>query len=50
MEKQRETFNDRPVYSLSELTGSIKAVINKTYTRLANSSNISVNSQAVSFE
>lgn len=33
MEKQRETFNDRPVYSLSELTGSIKAVINKTYTR-----------------
>ena len=33
MEKQRETFNDRPVYSLSEITGSIKAVINKTYTR-----------------
>lgn len=33
MEKQRETFNDRPVYSLSELTGSIKAMINKTYTR-----------------
>ena len=33
MEKQRETFNDHPVYSLSEITGSIKAVINKTYTR-----------------
>lgn len=33
MEKQRETFNNHPVYSLSELTGSIKAVINKTYTR-----------------
>ena len=29
----RETFNDRPVYSLSEITGSLKAVINKTYTR-----------------
>ena len=33
MEKQRETFNDRPVYSLSEITGSLKSVINKTYTR-----------------
>ncbi len=30
---QRETFNNHPVYSLSEITGSIKAVINKTYTR-----------------
>lgn len=33
MENQRETFNDRPVYSLSEITKSIKSVINKTYTR-----------------
>lgn len=33
MEKRRETFNDRPVYSLSEITGSLKSVINKTYTR-----------------
>lgn len=33
MEKQRETFNDRPVYSLSEITSSLKSVINKTYTR-----------------
>lgn len=33
MEKQREIFNDRPVYSLSEITGSLKSVINKTYTR-----------------
>ena len=33
METKRETFNDRPVYSLSEITGSLKSVINKTYTR-----------------
>lgn len=33
MTTARETFNDRPVYSLSEITGSIKSVINKTYTR-----------------
>jgi exodeoxyribonuclease VII large subunit len=33
MEKTRETFNDRPIYSLSEITSSIKSVINKTYTR-----------------
>ena len=33
MEKHRETFNDRPVYSLSEITSSLKSVINKTYTR-----------------
>lgn len=33
MTTTRETFNDRPVYSLSEISGSIKSVINKTYTR-----------------
>jgi exodeoxyribonuclease VII large subunit len=33
MGKERETFNDRPVYSLSEICGSIKSVINKIYTR-----------------
>lgn len=33
MNTARETFNDRPVYSLSEISGSIKSVINKTYTR-----------------
>lgn len=33
METKRESFNDHPVYSLSEITGSIKSVINKTYTR-----------------
>ncbi len=29
----RETFNDHPIYSLSEITGSLRSVINKTYTR-----------------
>lgn len=33
METQRETFNERPVYSLSEICNSLKAVINKNYTR-----------------
>lgn len=33
MDNQHETFNDKPVYSLSEITKSIKSVINKTYTR-----------------
>lgn len=33
MDNQRETFNDKPVYSLSEISRSIKAIINKTYTR-----------------
>lgn len=33
MDNQRETFNDKPVYSLSEISKSIKSIINKTYTR-----------------
>jgi exodeoxyribonuclease VII large subunit len=33
MEKQRETYNERPVYSLSEITKSIESVVAKTYTR-----------------
>jgi exodeoxyribonuclease VII large subunit len=30
---QRETFNERPVYALSEITKSIESVINKNYVR-----------------
>ena len=30
---QRETFNERPVYSLSEITKSIESVISKNYVR-----------------
>ncbi|MCQ2264452.1 MAG: exodeoxyribonuclease VII large subunit [Bacteroidales bacterium] len=33
MDNQRETFIDKPVYSLSEISKSIKSIINKTYTR-----------------
>ncbi len=33
MENQRETFNDRPVYSLSEICKSLKSIINKNYTK-----------------
>lgn len=33
MENQRETFNNRPVYSLSEISKSLQSVINKTYTK-----------------
>ena len=30
---QRETFQDRPVYALSEITKSIESVIGKNYNR-----------------
>lgn len=33
MENQRETFNNKPVYSLSEISKSLQSVINKSYTK-----------------
>ncbi|MEG2071151.1 MAG: exodeoxyribonuclease VII large subunit, partial [Bacteroidales bacterium] len=33
MDQQRETFNDRPIYTLSEITKSIQTTISKTYTK-----------------
>lgn len=33
MDNQREIFNERPVYTLTEISKSLQSVINKTYTK-----------------